>query len=280
MCLPIFHFASVTGPRISACESHRLMLWALGRTVRQPKAPLSVLIDLSCSFFCLNRSQVAARTGEIGVRRRTQAMSRSASKRRSRFSSLWGLDTTSKKKQGRPTINQVGPRVNTKDLQILLLWQLVYTCVCMRACVSLYWHVKSTWHEVSCARHFLISNLYPKQWALLLICHHHPSPTCTLPKLWLITDLLKKSAEFVKVLRREQRPQEAKGALAVLFLSRLRCRITGSLQGNVFISCPWDLEGGLKWAAVGTRTQECESGHHGFFCSGPRLAEDLLASGT
>ncbi|XP_021111804.1 T-lymphoma invasion and metastasis-inducing protein 1 isoform X2 [Heterocephalus glaber] len=51
--------------------------------------------------------QVAARTGETGVRRRTQAMSRSASKRRSRFSSLWGLDTTSKKKQGRPSINQV-----------------------------------------------------------------------------------------------------------------------------------------------------------------------------
>uniref|UniRef100_A0A2K5EBA3 TIAM Rac1 associated GEF 1 n=1 Tax=Aotus nancymaae TaxID=37293 RepID=A0A2K5EBA3_AOTNA len=50
---------------------------------------------------------VAARTGETGVRRRTQAMSRSASKRRSRFSSLWGLDTTSKKKQGRPSINQV-----------------------------------------------------------------------------------------------------------------------------------------------------------------------------
>ncbi|XP_053242557.1 rho guanine nucleotide exchange factor TIAM1 isoform X4 [Podarcis raffonei] len=50
---------------------------------------------------------VAARTGESGVRRRTQVMSRSASKRRSRFSSLWGLDTTSKKKQGRPSINQV-----------------------------------------------------------------------------------------------------------------------------------------------------------------------------
>uniref|UniRef100_H3DNW0 TIAM Rac1 associated GEF 1 n=1 Tax=Tetraodon nigroviridis TaxID=99883 RepID=H3DNW0_TETNG len=39
---------------------------------------------------------VAART-EIGVRRRTQAMSRSCSRRKSRFSSLWGLDTTSKK---------------------------------------------------------------------------------------------------------------------------------------------------------------------------------------
>ncbi|KAK6296362.1 hypothetical protein J4Q44_G00325040 [Coregonus suidteri] len=40
----------------------------------------------------------AART-ESGVRRRTQAMSRSSSsKRKSRFSSLWVLDTTSKKK--------------------------------------------------------------------------------------------------------------------------------------------------------------------------------------
>ncbi|KAK2846724.1 hypothetical protein Q5P01_009723 [Channa striata] len=50
---------------------------------------------------------VAART-ENGVRRRTQAMSRSCSKRKSRFSSLWGLDTTSKKKtKAHPTINQV-----------------------------------------------------------------------------------------------------------------------------------------------------------------------------
>ncbi|XP_042343021.1 rho guanine nucleotide exchange factor TIAM1 [Plectropomus leopardus] len=50
---------------------------------------------------------VAART-ENGVRRRTQAMSRSCSKRRSRFSSLWGLDTTSKKKsKAHPSINQV-----------------------------------------------------------------------------------------------------------------------------------------------------------------------------
>uniref|UniRef100_A0A3B4CIN0 TIAM Rac1 associated GEF 1a n=1 Tax=Pygocentrus nattereri TaxID=42514 RepID=A0A3B4CIN0_PYGNA len=50
---------------------------------------------------------VAARM-ESGVRRRTQALSRSSSKRKSRFSSLWGLDTTSKKKsKGRPSINQV-----------------------------------------------------------------------------------------------------------------------------------------------------------------------------
>uniref|UniRef100_A0A673WBY3 TIAM Rac1 associated GEF 1 n=1 Tax=Salmo trutta TaxID=8032 RepID=A0A673WBY3_SALTR len=51
---------------------------------------------------------VAART-ESGGRRRTQAMSRtSSSKRKSRFSSLWGLDTTSKKKtKAHTTINQV-----------------------------------------------------------------------------------------------------------------------------------------------------------------------------
>ncbi|XP_048659898.1 rho guanine nucleotide exchange factor TIAM1 [Marmota marmota marmota] len=61
----------------------------------------------SLKFLGLCSRPVAARTGETGVRRRTQAMSRSASKRRSRFSSLWGLDTTSKKKQGRPSINQV-----------------------------------------------------------------------------------------------------------------------------------------------------------------------------
>jgi len=93
-----------------------------------------------CSGFCLNQSQVAARTGEIGVRRRTQAMSRSASKRRSRFSSLWGLDTTSKKKQGRPTINQVGPRVRTKDpptnvASVLVMCACMHVRVCECPCV-------------------------------------------------------------------------------------------------------------------------------------------------
>uniref|UniRef100_A0A8C5E860 DH domain-containing protein n=1 Tax=Gouania willdenowi TaxID=441366 RepID=A0A8C5E860_GOUWI len=40
--------------------------------------------------------------------RRTQAMSRSHSKRKSRFSSLWGLDTTSKRKsKAYPTVSQV-----------------------------------------------------------------------------------------------------------------------------------------------------------------------------
>ncbi|XP_057694474.1 rho guanine nucleotide exchange factor TIAM1 isoform X1 [Corythoichthys intestinalis] len=50
---------------------------------------------------------VAART-DSGVRRRAHATSRSYSKRKSRFSSLWGLDTTSKKKsRAHPSINQV-----------------------------------------------------------------------------------------------------------------------------------------------------------------------------
>ncbi|XP_060054586.1 rho guanine nucleotide exchange factor TIAM1 isoform X2 [Erinaceus europaeus] len=71
---------------------------------RPTKVAMGRLGIFSVSSF---HALVAARTGEVGVRRRTQAMSRSASKRRSRFSSLWGLDTTSKKKQGRPSINQV-----------------------------------------------------------------------------------------------------------------------------------------------------------------------------
>uniref|UniRef100_A0A8K9VG43 TIAM Rac1 associated GEF 1b n=1 Tax=Oncorhynchus mykiss TaxID=8022 RepID=A0A8K9VG43_ONCMY len=60
---------------------------------------------------------VAART-ESGGRRRTQAMSRtSSSKRKSRFSSLWGLDTTSKKKTTvHPTINQVRKSHEGKSL--------------------------------------------------------------------------------------------------------------------------------------------------------------------
>ncbi|KAJ3591359.1 hypothetical protein NHX12_009304, partial [Muraenolepis orangiensis] len=50
---------------------------------------------------------VAARS-ECGVRRRAQAASRSTSKRKSRFSSLWGLDTTSKKKtKAHRSIDQV-----------------------------------------------------------------------------------------------------------------------------------------------------------------------------
>uniref|UniRef100_A0A3P9PE75 TIAM Rac1 associated GEF 1 n=1 Tax=Poecilia reticulata TaxID=8081 RepID=A0A3P9PE75_POERE len=61
---------------------------------------------------------VAART-ETGVRRRTQAMSHSCSKRKSRFSSLWGVDTTSKKKtKAHPTVNMFesqGTGMKTED---------------------------------------------------------------------------------------------------------------------------------------------------------------------
>ncbi|KAE8621647.1 hypothetical protein XENTR_v10004906 [Xenopus tropicalis] len=71
---------------------------------RPTKVAMGRLGIFSVSSF---HALVAARTGESGVRRRTQAMSRSASKRRSRFSSLWGLDTSSKKKQGRTSVTQV-----------------------------------------------------------------------------------------------------------------------------------------------------------------------------
>uniref|UniRef100_A0A8C6M5X8 TIAM Rac1 associated GEF 1 n=1 Tax=Nothobranchius furzeri TaxID=105023 RepID=A0A8C6M5X8_NOTFU len=58
-------------------------------------------------IFSVSSFHVAART-ETGVRRRTQAMSHSCSKRKSRFSSIWGLDTTSKKKtKAHPTVIQV-----------------------------------------------------------------------------------------------------------------------------------------------------------------------------
>lgn len=105
----------------------------------------------------LCRPQVAARTGETGVRRRTQAMSRSTSKRRSRFSSLWGLDTTSKKKQGRPSINQVGPRENDKASHRVLPW--LPRCgmrVRVRGFIDTECYLKSTsWHkDVSCGRCF------------------------------------------------------------------------------------------------------------------------------
>ncbi|XP_066115649.1 rho guanine nucleotide exchange factor TIAM1 isoform X1 [Saccopteryx bilineata] len=84
---------------------------------RPTKVAMGRLGIFSVSSF---HALVAARTGEAGVRRRTQAMSRSTSKRRSRFSSLWGLDTTSKKKQGRPSINQVfgeGPDAVKQSLE-------------------------------------------------------------------------------------------------------------------------------------------------------------------
>ncbi|XP_053503012.1 rho guanine nucleotide exchange factor TIAM1-like [Ictalurus furcatus] len=56
-----------------------------------------------------SQGEVAART-ESGVRRRAHAMSHSTGKRKSRFSSLWGLETNSKKKihtHTHPSIEQV-----------------------------------------------------------------------------------------------------------------------------------------------------------------------------
>lgn len=56
-------------------------------------------------------TQVSART-ESSIRKRNQAMPRTFSKRRSRFSSLWGLDTTSKRKTtGHPSISQASFRL-------------------------------------------------------------------------------------------------------------------------------------------------------------------------
>ncbi|XP_037017320.2 rho guanine nucleotide exchange factor TIAM1 isoform X1 [Artibeus jamaicensis] len=84
---------------------------------RPTKAAMGRLGIFSVSSF---HALVAARTGETGVRRRTQATPRPASKRRSRFSSLWGLDTTSKKKQGHPSISQVfgdGPDAVKQSLE-------------------------------------------------------------------------------------------------------------------------------------------------------------------
>ncbi|KAJ4930107.1 hypothetical protein JOQ06_019120 [Pogonophryne albipinna] len=76
----------------------------LGFVSRPTKLSMGRLGIFSVSSF---HALVAART-ECSIRRRNQAMPRTISKRRSRFSSLWGLDTTSKRKtKGHPSINQV-----------------------------------------------------------------------------------------------------------------------------------------------------------------------------
>ncbi|XP_074466026.1 rho guanine nucleotide exchange factor TIAM1 isoform X1 [Sebastes fasciatus] len=76
----------------------------LGFASRPTKLAMGRLGIFSVSSF---HALVAART-ESSIRRRNQAMPRTFSKRRSRFSSLWGLDTTSKRKtKGHPSINQV-----------------------------------------------------------------------------------------------------------------------------------------------------------------------------
>ncbi|KAM3868568.1 rho guanine nucleotide exchange factor TIAM1-like [Diretmus argenteus] len=76
----------------------------LGFASRPTKLAMGRLGIFSVSSF---HALVAART-ESNIRRRKEAMPRTSSKRRSRFSSLWGLDTTSKRKtKGHPSINQV-----------------------------------------------------------------------------------------------------------------------------------------------------------------------------
>ncbi|XP_026184416.1 T-lymphoma invasion and metastasis-inducing protein 1-like isoform X2 [Mastacembelus armatus] len=76
----------------------------LGFASRPTKVAMGRLGIFSVSSF---HALVSART-ESTIRRRNQAMPRTFSKRRSRFSSLWGLDTASKKKtKGHPSINQV-----------------------------------------------------------------------------------------------------------------------------------------------------------------------------
>ncbi|XP_076832113.1 LOW QUALITY PROTEIN: rho guanine nucleotide exchange factor TIAM1 [Brachyhypopomus gauderio] len=71
---------------------------------RPTKVAMGRLGIFSVSSF---HALVAART-ESGVRRRAHAMSRSTSKRKSRFSSLWGLDTSSKRRsKAHPSIEQV-----------------------------------------------------------------------------------------------------------------------------------------------------------------------------
>ncbi|XP_058483251.1 rho guanine nucleotide exchange factor TIAM1-like isoform X1 [Solea solea] len=76
----------------------------LGFASRPTKLAMGRLGIFSVSSF---HALVSART-ENNIRRRNQAAARTFSKRRSRFSSLWGLDTASKRKsKGHPSINQV-----------------------------------------------------------------------------------------------------------------------------------------------------------------------------
>uniref|UniRef100_H2T8A0 TIAM Rac1 associated GEF 1 n=1 Tax=Takifugu rubripes TaxID=31033 RepID=H2T8A0_TAKRU len=76
----------------------------LGFASRPTKLAMGRLGIFSVSSF---HALVSART-ESSLRKRNQAVPRTFSKRRSRFSSLWGLDTTSKRKTtGHPSINQV-----------------------------------------------------------------------------------------------------------------------------------------------------------------------------
>uniref|UniRef100_A0A8C7XMD1 TIAM Rac1 associated GEF 1a n=1 Tax=Oryzias sinensis TaxID=183150 RepID=A0A8C7XMD1_9TELE len=76
----------------------------LGFASRPTKAAMGRLGIFSVSSF---HALVSART-ESSMRRRNQSLNRTFSKRRSRFSSLWGLDTASRRKtKGRPSVDQV-----------------------------------------------------------------------------------------------------------------------------------------------------------------------------
>uniref|UniRef100_A0A8C6P3Z9 TIAM Rac1 associated GEF 1 n=1 Tax=Nothobranchius furzeri TaxID=105023 RepID=A0A8C6P3Z9_NOTFU len=76
----------------------------LGFASRPTKAAMGRLGIFSVSSF---HALVSART-ENSIRRRSQPLPRNFSKRRSRFSSLWGLDTVSKRKiKAHPSIEQV-----------------------------------------------------------------------------------------------------------------------------------------------------------------------------
>ncbi|XP_032889120.1 T-lymphoma invasion and metastasis-inducing protein 1 isoform X2 [Amblyraja radiata] len=92
------YMASIQGGELP--NPKRLLAFA-SRPTKHAMGRLSIF---SVSSF---HALVAART-EPGLKKRTQAISRSVSKRRNRFSSLWGLDTTSRKKaKERPSINQL-----------------------------------------------------------------------------------------------------------------------------------------------------------------------------
>ncbi|XP_061818845.1 rho guanine nucleotide exchange factor TIAM1-like isoform X2 [Nerophis lumbriciformis] len=76
----------------------------LGFASRPTKLVMGRLGIFSVSSF---HALVSART-ESSVKRRSQAVHRTFSKRRSRFSSLWGLDTAARRKsKGHPSISQV-----------------------------------------------------------------------------------------------------------------------------------------------------------------------------
>lgn len=84
---------------------------------------------------------MSART-ESSFKKRNQAVPRTFSKRRSRFSSLWGLDTVSKRKSsGHPSISQVQwqrrSSVQTQCVTPTSATHSALPSVCVRVCVLL-----------------------------------------------------------------------------------------------------------------------------------------------